>query len=355
VASLPESLRAALEDALAGMPPRELARSVALLTDRYRSGREASAPILSSAADAAAYAAYRMPATYAATRAALRQFSALATGFRPRTQLDVGGGTGAAVWAAAGLWPSLERIEVLERVPRVIELGKRLAAAAPSVAIRSATWHPFVIGSQPGLWRQPGPGHQPDPGHQPHPDLATMSYVLGELPEAVREGVIIQLAARAAAVALVEPGTPAGYARVLAARATMIEAGLTIIAPCPHDLPCPIPPGQDWCHFAARINRTSVHRRLKGGSLGHEDEKFSYVVAARSRWPRAENRVLRHPRLGKGAVSMTLCTAEPGLATTTVFRRDKDLYRQARDAAWGDQWPRVGVPPLADGEVDSLG
>jgi ribosomal protein RSM22 (predicted rRNA methylase) len=346
VASLPQSLREALEDALAGTPAPELARSARLLTDRYRSGREASAPILTSAADVAAYAAYRMPATCAAVRAALRQFSVLATGFCPRTQLDAGGGTGAAAWAAADVWPSLEQIEILERVPRVIDLGQRLAQAAPSAAVRTATWRPFVLGR---------PGADGRQSQVPQADLATMSYVLGELPAADREGVVRELAARAAAVALVEPGTPAGYARVLAARATLIEAGLTIIAPCPHDLRCPLPPGQDWCHFATRINRTSVHRRLKGGTLGHEDEKFSYVVAARSRWPRAENRVLRHPRLGKGAVTMTLCAADPGLATETVFRRDKDLYRQARDAAWGDAWPPGGAPPLADGEVDSLG
>jgi ribosomal protein RSM22 (predicted rRNA methylase) len=340
VASLPASLSQALEDALAGIPARELARSVSFLTDRYRSGREAPVPILTSAADVAAYAAYRMPATYAAARAALRQFSSLATGFRPRTQVDVGGGTGAAVWAAAEVWPSLEQIEVLERVPRVIELGKRLAAAAPSAAMRTATWRPLILGLQPEV---------------PRADLATMSYVLGELPEADRQAVVRELAASAAAVALIEPGTPAGYARVLAARTTLIEAGLTIIAPCPHDLRCPLPQGKDWCHFATRINRSSVHRRLKGGSLGYEDEKFSYVVATRSRWPQAGNRVLRHPRNGKGAVTLTLCAAEPGVASETVFRRDRDLYRQARNASWGDAWPPGGALPLADGEVDSLG
>lgn len=123
MASLPESLGEALEEALAGIPAAGLARSVSFLTDRYRSGQPASSPILTSAADVAAYAAYRMPATYAACRAALSQFRALAADFRPRTQVDVGGGTGAAVWAAAEIWPSLEAIEVLERVPRVIELG----------------------------------------------------------------------------------------------------------------------------------------------------------------------------------------------------------------------------------------
>lgn len=324
MAALPESLTEALEDALDGIPARELARSVSFLIDRYRSEREAPAPILATATDVAAYAAYRMPATYAAVRAALAQFAALASGFEPRSQVDVGGGTGAAIWAAAQVWPSLESVEVLERVPKVIELGRLLASAALAAGVRTASWRTFAVGPGPVL---------------PEADLITVSYVLGELPAADREPLIRELAARAQAVALIEPGTPAGYQRVLAARQTLIEAGLTIIAPCPHDLDCPISAGQDWCHFAARINRTPLHRQLKSGALSYEDEKFSYLVATRTRWPQAQNRVLRHPQLRKGAVSMALCVAQPGLRTETVFKRDKDLYRQARKAGWGDAWP----------------
>lgn len=330
MAALPESLAEALEDVLAPIPARELTRSVSFLIDRYRSDQEAPAPILASEADVAAYAAYRMPATFAAACAALTQLAALAPDFRPRTQVDVGGGTGAAGWAAAQVWPSLESVVVLERVPKVIELGRLLAAAAPGAALRTASWRALTVGQ--GLIL-------------PAADLITMSYLLGELPTADREAVISELAARAQAVALIEPGTPAGYQRVIAARQTLIKAGMTITAPCPHDLGCPISAGRDWCHFAARINRTALHRQLKAGALSYEDEKFSYLVATRARWPHAQNRVLRHPRLRKGAVSMTLCTAEPGLRTETVFRRDKDLYRQARKAGWGDPWPPGGTSP----------
>jgi ribosomal protein RSM22 (predicted rRNA methylase) len=330
VAALPESLIEALEEAVAEIPARDLHRSVSFLIDRYRSEREAPVPILASAADVAAYAAYRMPATYAAARAALTQFAALAPDFQPRTQVDVGGGTGAAIWAAAGVWPSLESVEVLERVPKVVELGQLLARAAPAAAVRTASWRTCAVG--------PGPVF-------PDADLITMSYLLGELAAADRDAVISELAARAPAVAVIEPGTPAGYQRVIAARQVLIEAGLTIVAPCPHDLQCPISAGRDWCHFAARINRTALHRQLKAGALSYEDEKFSYLIAARTRWPHAGNRILRHPQLRKGAVSMTLCATEPGLRTETVFKRDRDLYRQARNAGWGDAWPPGSPAP----------
>jgi ribosomal protein RSM22 (predicted rRNA methylase) len=324
VTAIPESLREALDDAVAQIPARELSRSVGILMDRYRSERVPPAPIIGSAVDAAAYAAYRMPATYAAVSAALTRFADLAAGFRPRSQLDIGGGTGAAIWAAAQVWPSLESVQVLERVPEVIELGRFLARTAADPAVRGATWRAAAIG--PGLVL-------------PEADLITMSYLLGELPAAGREPVITELAARAEAVALIEPGTPAGYRRVLAARQILIEAGLTVVAPCPHDLECPIAAGRDWCHFAARISRTALHRQLKSGALSYEDEKFSYLVATRARWPRAGSRIVRHPQLRKGAVTMTLCAAEPGLRTKTVFKREKEVYRQARDTRWGDAWP----------------
>src|SRR3954468_16184738 len=105
-------------------PPPTLPRSAARLSTRYRQGDAATSPILSCEADVAAYAGYRMPATYAAVHAVLAEAASRAPGFEPRTQIDVGGGTGAAVWAAAAVWPSLTKCTVLEQVAGAIGLGK---------------------------------------------------------------------------------------------------------------------------------------------------------------------------------------------------------------------------------------
>lgn len=265
-----------------------------------------------------------MPATYAAARSALGRCAQLTPEFRPRTQLDVGGGTGATVWAAAETWPSLQAVTVLERVPALMGLGERLAATATSEAVRRAVWHPATIGPDVAL---------------PGADLVTMSYVLGEVPQAARSGVVGRLAASGAVVALIEPGTPDGYDRVIAARDLLIALGMTVVAPCPHDLECPIPRGRDWCHFSVRVDRSPLHRRTKAATLGFEDEKFSYVVASAVRRQQAANRVVRHPQQRKGLVSLRLCTAHDGLATQTVSRRQGDVYRAARRLAWGDAWP----------------
>jgi ribosomal protein RSM22 (predicted rRNA methylase) len=328
MASMPEDLRTRLEDALEGVPVRELTRSVDRLSHRYREGTAAAEPILNSDIDVTAYAGYRMPATYAAIHTALRYAADVAPEFAPATQVDVGGGTGAAVWAAAEIWPSLEKITVLEQVPRAIALGERLAGGARLAAVRETTWRRAAIDTSTAL---------------PSADLVTMSYVLGELSPAAREDVVRWLAADAGVVALVEPGTPAGYERVVAARDVLLGLGLTVLAPCPHDGECPIRRGQDWCHFSARLSRSGLHRRIKAATLGFEDEKFAYVIASTQRSRKAENRVLRHPQQRKGLVSLRLCAGEEGMVYVVVSKRQNTLYRAARDVTWGDPWPPLAA------------
>lgn len=64
---LPDDLRTALDQALTRFTPQELSDSVTRLTERYRiAGVSTGGNHLRSRADIAAYAAYRMPATYAA-------------------------------------------------------------------------------------------------------------------------------------------------------------------------------------------------------------------------------------------------------------------------------------------------
>ncbi|MEV6258485.1 small ribosomal subunit Rsm22 family protein [Nocardia sp. NPDC051929] len=321
---LPVELVEALDRACAGVPQRQLATSVDRLISRYRDPRPAAAPILASTADVTAYAAYRMPATWAAVHSALDRFAEQAPGFRPETLLDVGGGTGAALWAASELFPSLAEATVLDQVDEALLLGRKLAADATSAAVRSAVWRRTSFAAQEAFGGA---------------DLVTISYVLSELSEADQADLVARAAEGAEVVAVIEPGTPDGHRRILSARDVLIEAGLTVVAPCPHQQMCPLAAGTDWCHFSTRINRTSLHRRLKGGELGHEDEKFSYVIASRTAHAPAAGRILRHPLKRKGLVTLEVCTADDGVRQTLVSKRQGESYREARDAEWGDTWP----------------
>jgi ribosomal protein RSM22 (predicted rRNA methylase) len=318
---IPPDLRSSLDSTLSRVGLREAGETVERLIDAYRSGHPASAPILSTMDDVLAYAGYRMPATFSAVAAVLRQVALAAPDLDPHTLLDLGGGTGAAAWAALERYPRLSRVLVVDQVEAALTLGRELAVPSRLHAIAQ--------------WRSAG---LTDADLEPA-DLVTLSYVLGEFPEPERAGLVRRAAAVAGALVVVEPGTPAGYERILAARSVMLDCGLAVVAPCPHQRACPMIPGQDWCHFVVRVNRSSVHRRLKAAELGYEDEKFSYVAGVRGAAPTGVARVLRRPRLGKGLVSLYLCTPTDGLARSVVSKRQGAVYRAARDLAWGDPWP----------------
>ncbi len=72
-------------------------------------------------------------------------------------------------------------------------------------------------------------------------DVASAGYVLGELsPDAASPSWSDAMARAAPLVVLIEPGTPAGFARIIAARDALIGSGHTIVAPCPHERACPL-------------------------------------------------------------------------------------------------------------------
>ncbi|MEV4316804.1 small ribosomal subunit Rsm22 family protein [Actinocrispum sp. NPDC049592] len=322
--AIPDDLQSALDGALRRFGQADLSRAVTRLIARYREGGAATEPIMKSDLDVAAYAGYRMPATFAAVSAVLAETARLAPGFEPKTMADLGGGTGTALWSACETWPSLSTVTVVEQVEPVLSLGKRLASAAGSPVVRRAAWRRGLI----------------DPATPaPEADLVTLSYVLGELPDHTRADAVRWLASSAGMVVLIEPGTPAGYERIVAARDVLLDLGMSLVGPCPHTETCPIPRGRDWCHFAARLPRLGHHQVIKEGVLNFEDEKFSYIAASAVPYDRAANRILRHPQKRKGLVSLRLCTGDGKLEDTLVTKRNPEPYRAARDVKWGDEWP----------------
>lgn len=294
-ARLPEELSDAVQQQCAGYTTDELAAAAAQISEAYRRGLP---PGLETAVMRAAYAATRLPATYAALRRAAAELP-----FTPESWLDLGAGPGAAAWVApcpATLVDANPHWDDLRPARRICACLERL------------------------------------PDLQAH-DVVSLCFVLNELPPAARPRLLDEAwrLARKALI-LVEPGTPQGFSLMLEARRQLLEAGARLAAPCPHEGACPMQ-GQDWCHFAVRVERSRLHRQLKGGTLGYEDEKFCYLVAMKGEPPRVRARILRHPEIRPGRIGLTLCT-DGGAGQQAVRRRDA-LWRAARKASWGDAWP----------------
>jgi ribosomal protein RSM22 (predicted rRNA methylase) len=316
---LPPALRMAVDGALSGISARELNAAAAALSQRYRDERRSRAPHVATRQDALAYIATRLPATYAAVRAAFAATADAYPAFAPRTALDAGTGPGTALWAAAECWPGLADVALLEVSPIFLNLGQELSAGAD---LPPASWRGADIAAA-------------DIEGAPR-DLVTAAYVLNELAPGTRTRVVERLwDATTGVLIIVEPGTPAGWQHIVDARQQLIEAGGHVIAPCPHDLACPLQP-PDWCHFAQRVARSRQHRLAKGAEVPWEDEKFSYVAVSRNPVSAASSRIIARPRKASGHVTLKLCRPD-GMAENKMFsRRDGDVFKLARRADWGE-------------------
>ncbi|WP_363347086.1 small ribosomal subunit Rsm22 family protein [Methylocystis echinoides] len=329
-ASLPAGLAAAMVAQLERRPRKALAESARRLSESYRAHKPTSDAIRGET-DALAYALTRMPATYAAVSAALGRFAAEQPGFAPKSLLDVGCGLGAAAYAATEVWPEIKAVEMIDRSPAFLALAGTLAAESGVAQVARAS---IVAADMTRLGREAAAPR----------DLVVVAYALTELADAALAQVTDALwSLTGGALALVEPGTPRDHARLMQVRARLIELGATILAPCPHGLPCPLAP-PDWCHFSVRLPRSRDHKALKGAEAPFEDEKYAYLIAARAGTPPA-GRILAPARQSKAGIALKSCEAA-GLREIFLPKRDKARYEGNRKKDWGDSWAAL---PEADG------
>jgi ribosomal protein RSM22 (predicted rRNA methylase) len=314
---LPAELKAALEAKLHGLSRSDAAERSARLSQTYRSGGGSTA--IRTEADALAYALARMPATYAAVAASLNALCEIRADFAPKKLLDIGAGPGTATWAAAEAFPSLADFTSIDANTALRTLALDLFGKSP----RLSSVH-YTRGEARAALVEAEAA-----------DFVIASYLIGEMDDAARAALADQMWAKTRdTLLIVEPGTPAGYARIIALRAQLIALGAHIAAPCPHDDRCPLK-APDWCHFSQRLPRSRAHKALKDAELPFEDEKFAYVALTRMPVPRRPSRVLAQPDVGKVEVTAKLCTPG-GLVVSKIPRRAKPDYARARRWRWGD-------------------
>jgi ribosomal protein RSM22 (predicted rRNA methylase) len=316
---LPPHIRAAVDKALEGVPLADLQGAAERLSTRYRSETRDGRAHLSDDLAARAYLAARMPATYAAVRASLDAVAEMRPDFTPTSLLDAGAGPGTALFAAYDCWPSLSEATLVESSPAIRKWGEVLLSAFP---LRRMDWLAADLASI-------------ESAHSPR-DLVLLTYVLDELAPA-KIGLLIDRLWQATGdtMVVVEPGTPAGWSRILAVRDRLIAAGAHLVAPCPHALACPLS-APDWCHFSRRVARSRMHRRIKSADVPWEDEKFIYVAASRYPAASVSARVIAPVQVKGGTVALKLCEKTGEARQIMLSKRDGEAFRRARRLAWGD-------------------
>ena len=319
MAGFPQELTAALEALVAGRDNAQMGRDAQTISENYRLRTGSGARLLTKESEALAYAASRMPATAAAAYTVISR-AIETSGIAPYTLLDCGAGTGAASWAADALI-DLESVTCLEREEAMRSVGAKLMQEAGG-ALKGASWSSWDMTDKAPL---------------PRAGLVIEGYMLGELAENMRLPAARRLwDAAGEMLILIEPGTPQGFANLLAVREYLCSLGAFVAAPCPAGAgKCPMKEA-DWCHFTVRVQRTKLHKLLKGGDAPYEDEKFAYMVFTREA-PKepCTARVLRHPQIDPGRIALTLC--EGGKKITRTITKKDPLWKRARKIGAGDR------------------
>jgi ribosomal protein RSM22 (predicted rRNA methylase) len=314
---LPFELKSALDAKLHGLSRSDAAQRSAAISQTYRDGGGSGAIRID--ADALAYALARMPATYAAITASLNALCEIRPDFTPKSLLDVGAGPGTATWAAAAAFLSLAGFTLIDA----------------NIALRTLALDLFAKSSRLSNVQYPRGDARAALANAEAADLVIASYLVGEMNDRERADLAgLMWAKTRDTLLIVEPGTPAGYARIIALRAQLIALGAHVAAPCPHNAECPLR-APDWCHFTQRLPRSQAHRQLKAAELPFEDEKFAYVALTRMPVAQRPARVLAQPEISKVEVTAKLCTPE-GVVVAKVPRRAKADYARARRWRWGD-------------------
>lgn len=314
---LPTLLKEKLEQEIDGIELKKLKQSAQNISEKYRdkSQKKMNTRLINSKEDAVAYAASRMPATYGAVYSALEHCLEMMENKQITSLLDVGAGTGTATWAVNELL-NIEKNTCIENEEYMMNLGKKLMNGG----IENVQWIKKNIITE---------------NIEQKADLVISSYVLNEVKREEKNKILEKLwNATEKLLLIIEPGTPKGYSQIREMREYLLEIGANIVAPCAHEEKCKIEEN-DWCAFSCRVARTKVHKLLKEGDAPYEDEKFSYIAVSKIKTEK-EARILRHPKIENGKITLKLCTEDGNIEEKIITKKQKERFKIAKKLSCGD-------------------
>ena len=313
---IPELLENAIEEKLNHVKLTELKQYASQLSEKYMYRERTGDTLLNTEIEALAYSIMRMPATYGAVYTALKH-TLEKIDFNIQSVFDIGAGTGAATWAISELLDT-KNIQCFEREPVMLELGKSFMVQNPK--LKDISWQYMDIVKD---------------DLDVKADLVVTSYMLNEIKAEERESVINKLINSSNhMILIIEPGTPEGFQNIKEVQKIAIENGLHMIAPCTFQGVCPLP-DDDWCHSIVRMERTKVHKLLKNAELPYEDEKFSYIAISKEKYDNSGSRILRHPMIEKGKITLKVCH-DGKIEDMIITKKDKELFKMVKKKKCGD-------------------
>ena len=312
------NLKLAIDTVATGYKISDLQKISEELTKKYTNHRSNGNRLVTTLEEAIVYAIVRMPATYSAVFSALEHTLELIDCSDIKSMLDVGAGTGAASWAASELL-ELSTIDCVEREKQMISLGKKLMEQNSTHATINWILSDIVHFNPKQKY-----------------DMVIVSYSLNEMPLSQQKDILNKLWNYTNKLLLIiEPGTPYAFALQKNFREFLINQNAILVAPCPYNSECKID-SNDWCHFTCRVQRSKIHKQVKGAESPYEDEKFTYSAFIRTvPYQVCVQRIIRHPIIQEKKLSMQLCTNN-GIELKSLYKKDGEIYKKAKKLGIGD-------------------
>ena len=315
---LPIEIRTIAEEALSAYNIHGIKAVSKDITKKYKEKSGAGNHLIVSPVEAAVYSVVRMPSTFGAVYSALSHTMECVPFDGEYSLLDVGAGTGAGTIAASQLL-ELTGITCIEREKSMRELGIKYTGQYSLTASKTIWRNGDIIS-----------------GLNDRADVVLSSYVLNEMTEQDRIAAVRDMWSHTDKLLLIiEPGTPEAFSQLRRIRSELLSLGAHISAPCTCEDECRLE-DDDWCHFTVRVQRSRLHRMIKEADVPYEDEKFCYMSFVKDNVSdRSRKRVLRHPQIGKGNITLTVCSNGKS-EKITVTKKDKEKFRTARKTGSGD-------------------
>ncbi|KAL4067352.1 mitochondrial small ribosomal subunit Rsm22-domain-containing protein [Scleroderma yunnanense] len=261
--------------------------------------------------DATAFASVILPAHYSAIFAVFHHVKhRLGATWNVQRVIDWGSGTGTGLWYALdalqkgpvreGGGPFMANSSVvsylgIDKRDGLVAIGKKLLQGLDLNSF-NVTWQKSF--------------HESDriDRSQGQNTLALSAFLLSSLPTHLSKKKMVKEMWESGAhtIILIDFNTKVGFENIAEARQLLLDLGRKdqsdpasqhlslrgshVVAPCPHDRPCPLySPGASRliCGFSQRLQRPTFLRHTKHVRDGHEDMGYSYVVVQRGLWPDA--------------------------------------------------------------------
>ncbi len=336
---IPAELTNVIEELASKSNISELKKSASDVHMKYNEAKDGKG-IVKSEKEVLSYAISRMPGTYAAVSSAVYA-AFLKKSIKIKSLIDVGAGTGACSFAIGDIF-DLEHVTLVEREENMIKVGKLLTEKSNDI-LKNAAW---IKADACNFECEKA-------------ELVAASYVMNELNEKAKKCFLRKLFdVSEKYILIVEPGSKEGFKNIISARDFYLSLGCTILAPCKNNKKCDLIQ-DDWCHFSCRISRTKLQKYVKSGDASFEDEKFMYIAVSKEKTGAKKGefdilqnepdmskeeqdftkkgRVIRHPNIHKGFVTLKLCT-ENGTKEVKITGKDKEYYKAAKKIKWGEEF-----------------